>query len=77
MTYLIEISGGGSMFGGMPPQMRVMDDKYIERMRWTKIRTKSGKEVLIDDEGSVEAIIVDEIPAVEAAAIRRTEGSYL
>jgi len=74
MTYLAELNGG--MLG--VSQLRVIDDKFIERRQWRKITTKGGKEVLIDESGFVEAIIVDIVVDTEVKLVEETRGiNYL
>jgi len=74
MTYLVEINGG--MLG--VSQLRIVDDKFIERRQWRKIATKGGKEVLIDEHGYVEAIVVDTVLDVTVKLTEETRGiNYL
>jgi len=54
-------------------QLRVVDDTFIERRQWRKIATKGGKEVLIDEHGYVEAIVVDTVIQVDAVTLKLTE----
>ena len=65
-TYVIESSGGA--FGNSI--LRVVTEKFIAQRGWQLVKTESGRKLLVDDKGSVEAAVVDEITDANAPTIK-------
>jgi len=58
--------------------MRVIDDKFIERRKWTLLTGKvTGRQVLIDDKGLVEGLVLEQIVDSEPGLKIEDTGRYL
>ncbi len=45
--------------------LRVDTAKWLDQRGWTRMTTKEGKEILVDDKGSVDAFVVDTVEDTE------------
>lgn len=73
-TFVIEVSGGP--FGASA--VRIVTEKFIEQRGWQLVETESGRKMLVDDKGVVEAMVVDEVADANAPTIKEERlGEYL
>ena len=72
-TYVIEVSGGP--FGSS--SLRLVTEKYLTQRGWQLVETETGRKLMIDDKGIVEAVVVDEITNAPKIKEEVRIGEYL